>query len=170
MATKKLNATQREVVGTNCISVLRKVGNKKQVAVYCGSNEAGEAVAGAIQAAYPKYKLYKAEDTALNTWGHILFGVFTLGAGNLVQLAAQTWKNFTVGTQSSTEAEQLVTEIGGCIDEYGGYTESNGLGNPDVPGSGSSGGSRIGKTTIYIIVGVVLAIVIAILLTKKKKK
>ena len=172
MAKNKLNAAQREVVGTNCISALRKVGNKKQVAVYCGSKEAGEAVAGAIQAAYPKYKFYKAEDTSLNTVGHVLFGVFTWGAGNLIQLATQNWKNFTVQTQSSTEAESLVTEIGSCIDEYGGYVDQSGLGTSDIPGVGTSGtgSSGIGKTTIYIIIGVALAIAAAILLTRKKKK
>lgn len=173
MATKpKFNEAQREVIGTNCIAAIRYPGVKTRVAVYCGSDSAGAAVAGTIQSTYPSYKLYMAEDQGLSVAGHILMGIFTWGAGNLAMLAGQTWKNFTVETKSLNDSEKLVEEIGSCIDEYGGYEETSGLGTPDIPsiGTGGSGGTKAKNTTIYLIAGVVIAVVLAMVLTRKKKK
>lgn len=165
-----LNKAQRERVGENCISAQIKNNNKKQVIVYTSGKDAGLAVKGALAAAYPSYKFYKAENRALNTTGQILFGIFTLGAGNAVQALSQTWKNFTVDTKSKDNAEKLVKEIDSCITEYGGY----GAGSSDSFDytSTDSGEDSAGAKdyTTYIIIGVAAAIIIALLLWNQKRK
>lgn len=168
----KLNSEQREKVGSNCISAQVNNSNKKQVVVYCTDKSAGLAVKGAIAAAYPSYKFYKAENIALNTAGHLILGVFTLGASSAVQAASQTWKNFSVMTGSADNAKKLVQEIDSCINEYGGYSEGAGNydGGNDYNGNNASGGKGISKTTIYVIAGVLVAVVLAIVLTRKKTK
>lgn len=165
----KLNNEQRKTVGEYCQSAARKNNNKKQIVVYTSSNDAGLKVKGAISAAYPSYKFYKAENRALNTTGQVLLGIFTLGAGNAVQGFSQTWKNFTVQTPSSTDAENLVKEIDACIAQYGSglsYTGSDG-GVYDVTTTGT-GASTSKDWITYLVIGAALVAIILLLWKRKK--
>ena len=168
----KLNNSQRKIVGTNCISASRKNSADKQVVVYTTGKNAGLAVKGAISAAYPSYKFYKAESIGANLTGQILFGIFTWGAGNAIQAASQTWKNFTVKTTSSEEAKNLVKEIDSCIAQYGGYAEEMDEpvysgGDEESPG-GTGGSTKAKNWTTYIVIGAA-AVVILLLLWDRKK-
>ena len=165
----KLKDKQRAIVGSCCISAVRKSSAKKQVMVYCGSKEGGEAVAGAIQSAYPSYKLYKSENIAGSVVEYVATGA--LGpVGTYLSYATENWKNFTVRTASESEAEKLVKEIVSCIEEYGGYSEGVGEAGDITMGAGTSGRSGIDKTTLYVVAGALVAIVLAVVLTRKKKK
>ena len=170
----KLNSEQRKKVGENCISVSRKNSAPKQVIVYTSSNAAGLAVKSAISAAYPSYKFYKAESIGANVTGQVLFGIFTLGAGNLVQGLSQTWKNFTVKTGSDKEAADLVQEIESCINEYGDYGSvyepevTNDYPNTSTTTT-STGNSILGGNSTYIIIGAAAIIILLILWNSKRK-
>ena len=165
----KLNTRQREIVGTNCTSAVRKPGNRKQLLVYCGSKQAGAQVAGTLQAAYPSYKFYRVENRAFNTITQVLSFGFTLGVGNIAMEAAQNWKDFTVQATSDSKAEQLVREISSCIEEYGGYSSLDGVASESPESTDNNGGGNNKKTVIYLIAGIVAAIIITVILTRKKK-
>ena len=166
----KFNEQQRQIIGTNCISAIKSSGNGKRVMVYCSSKEGGQLVAGTIQAAYG-YKAVKAENILESIVGHIGLGVLgPIGTG--VGIATETWKNFSVNTGSKENSNKLVKAINSCITDYGtggaGGAVDTSLYTGGDDGSGSSG-SGIGKTAVYLIAGATVAIVLAIVLTRKKK-
>lgn len=166
----KLNQQQREIVGSYCTSAIRKASAKKQVAISCSSKEGGTAVAGAISAAYPSYKLYRTQNIFGSVIGYIATGV--LGpVGTAGQIATDNWKDFTVRCDSASAAEKLVKEIGSCIEEYGGADDSdiyvNGSGNGNGNGKGESSG--LSTSSLLIIAAVVVVVVVLIIALKKKK-
>lgn len=161
----KFNASQRAIIGANCISAIQSSGNKKRVMVYCSSKEAGQQVAGTIQAAYPGYKCTKSENIFESIITHIAWG--GLGpVGTAAGIATETWKNFSVNTGSQSAAKKLVTELNDCIAEYGGAIVDVQVVDDDP----SDNGSGLSKTIVYVIAGIVLAVVLAIVLYKKRKK
>lgn len=173
----KLSANQQKIVGRNCSSANVHNNRRKEVQVYTPSADKGKKVKGAIAAAYPEYRFYMAEDRALNQAGSVLFAMFTLGVGNAVQAASQTWKNFTVECDSEDNAKALVKEISNCIGKYGDDDEDN-----DPPLSGNGGGGNGGglpdpdepekeKTdwTTYIIIGAAALALILLVWPKRKK-
>ena len=162
----KFTTYQREIVGSNCTAAVINSGNKKKVTVFCPSAEAGKQVAGTIQAAYPSSKVYKSENVFESILTHIALGSFG-PVGTAAGIATETWKNFTVNTKSQSAAKKLVTEINSCISDYGaaGVADYSGLGAYDD----NSTGGGIGKTTIYLVVGAVLVVVLAIVFTRKRK-
>ena len=111
---------------------------------------------GAISACNPNWTYTKADSDLENilAWGAIPGGSWITG----------NWKTFRVRTGSSSQSKDLVSDIGQCMEEYGSAT---GMDVDDGTDSGSSSG--IGKTTIYIIAGVALAAVLAVVITKKRK-
>lgn len=170
----KLSANQQKIVGSNCSSANVHNNRRKEVQVYTPSADKGKKVKGAIAAAYPEYKFYMAEDRGLNQTGNWLFGFLTLGVGNAIQAASQTWKNFTVECDSQDNAKALVKEIGDCIGEYSK--------DDDTPLSGNGGTGNGGnqpdpdepqkeKTdwTTYIIIGAAALALILLLWPKRKK-
>lgn len=160
----KFNANQRAIIGANCISAIQSSGNKKRVMVYCSSKEAGQQVANTIQAAYPGYKCTKSENIFESIITHIAWG--SLGpVGTAAGIATETWKNFSVNTGSQSAAKKLVTDLNDCIAEYGGAGDVQVV--DDDP---SANGSGLSRTIVYVIAGVVLAVVLAIVLHKKRKK
>ena len=168
----KLNQSQRQVVGSNCVSASVKNNSRKQLVVYTTGNQAGIAVKGALSSAYPKYKFYKAENRAEYTAGQVLLGIFTLGAGNAVQSFSQTWKNFTVVTESNAQASALVQEINDCIYEYQGIVpDTTTYVDDDVTSGGSSGGASSNKinTITYAVIGAAVVIILLLLWNRKKK-
>lgn len=162
----KLTEQQREIIGSYCTSAIRKASAKKQVAISCSSKEGGTAVAGAISAAYPSYKLYRSQNIFGSVIGYIATGV--LGpVGTAGQIATDNWKDFTVRCDSASAAEKLVKEIGSCIEEYGVADGSDIY----VSGSGKGTGTSSGLSTssLLIIAAVVVVVVLVIVLTRKKK-
>ena len=160
----KLNQSQRAVVGSYTRAAIVKPSAKRQVSVSCISKEAGEEVAGAIQAAYPKYKLYKTQNMFGSAIGYIATGI--LGPiGTAGQLATDNWKAFTVRCTTQKDAQKLAQEIESCIEEYGGG------GNVDIGDDGDEDiGPGIEKSTIIVIAVAVVAIVAVIIFTRKKKR
>lgn len=169
----KFNASQRQIIGSNCLSAIKNSGNGNRVMVYCASNEAGQLVAGTIQAAYG-YKANKAENILESIVGHIGLGVLgPIGTG--IGIATETWKNFSVNTGSKEKSNKLVKEINDCITEYGTGGVSGGVSGALDPsaysgGEDSGGGSRIGKTTVYLAIGAALVVVVVAIIVKRKKK
>lgn len=162
----KLNQQQREIVGSYCTSAIRKASAKRQVAVSCSSKDGGTAVAGAISAAYPSYKFYRSQNIFGSVIGYVATGV--LGpVGTAGQIATDNWKDFTVRCDSASAAEKLVKEIGSCIEEYGGGSDSDiyvgGMGNGSGKGSGLSG-------TSLLIIAAIVAVVLVLIVALKKKK
>lgn len=172
----KLNQSQREIVGSNCISAAVKNNARSQLVVYTTGKQAGLAVKGALSSAYPNYKFYAAENQAGYTAGQVLLGIFTLGAGNAVQAASQTWKNFSVKTGSNAQASALVQEINDCIYEYQGIVPdtTNYVDDEATPGGSSVGSSVLTSsnktnTITYAVIGAVAVIILLLLWDRKKK-
>lgn len=173
----KLSANQQKIVGSNCSSANVHNNRRKEVQVYTPSADKGKKVKGAIAAAYPEYKFYMAEDRGLNQTGNWLFGFLTLGVGNAIQAASQTWKNFTVACDSEDNAKALVKEISNCIGKYGDDDEDN---DPPLSGNGGTGNGgnlpdpdepQKEKTdwTTYIIIGAAALALILLVWPKRKK-
>ena len=163
----KFNKAQREIVGCNCIAAIHKPSAPKQVSVTCGSKEAGEAVASVISAAYPQCKLYKTQNILGATAGNLILAPI-VGPLGVVQFLTDNWKAFTVKCTSKSKAEDLQKEISSCIEEYGGAVEGGGSAYEGTD-TDTGAGSRLSTKTI-VIIGAVLAVVLAIVLTRKKKK
>ena len=173
----KLSANQQKIVGRNCSSANVHNNRRKEVQVYTPSADKGKKVKGAIAAAYPEYRFYMAEDRGLNQTGNWIFGFLTLGVGNAIQAASQTWKNFTVECDSEDNAKALVKEISDCIGKYGADDEDN---DPPLSGNGGTGnGGNLPdpdepekeKTdwTTYIIIGAAALAIILLVWPKRKK-
>lgn len=164
----KFNKAQREIVGSNCIAAIHKPSAPKQVSVTCSSKEAGEAVASVISAAYPQCKLYKTQNIFGATAGNLILApiVGPLGA---LQFLTDNWKAFTVKCTSKSKAEDLQKEISSCIEEYGtgAAVDPSYLADEDPD---ASSGLRLGKTAIYLIIGVVVVVAAVIIIKRKKKK
>jgi len=169
----KLSTNQRKIVGANCTSANVHNNRRKEVQVYTPSADKGKKVKGTIAAAYPSYKFYMAEDRGLNQTGNWIFGFVTLGVGNAIQAATQTWKNFTVECDSPENAQKLVKEIGDCIAEYGDDDDTPSAGN-DNGGSGDieepeAPEKQSTDWTTYVIIGAA-ALAIVLLLWPKRKR
>lgn len=169
----KLNQSQRQIVGENCVSA--SVANKKKnnVVVYCKDKDAGLRVKGVLSAAYPGYDFSKEEvGNGMSTWEWVT-SIATLGGYNLTTGALNTWKVFTVKTHSKYNASELVKEIMDCIAEYTGYSDVD---SSDYSGQGGGNEPRVVDTikqssglNTYIIIGAA-AIIIALLIWDRKKK
>lgn len=161
----KFSANQRQLVGANCIAAMQ--GNKRRVRVYCSSKEGGELVAGIINAAYG-YKCTKSENIFETVVSHVVLaaaGPAGTGAGLLME----NWKNFSCDAKSDSNAKKLVKEINDCISEYGtgGDVDTSYFADEEPD---ASSGLRLGKTAIYLIIGVVVVVAAVIIIKRKKKK
>lgn len=171
----KLNQEQRQIVGAGCVSAAVANKNKNNVIVYCNDKNAGLAVKGALSAAYPSYEFSIEEvGNGMSTWEWVT-NIATGGAWALTSGLTNTWKVFTVKTKSTYNASQLVKEINSCIAEYnyGGVDPENygGGDDPYTPyngGSGTGSGTQKKDYTTYIIIGAALAVIVLLLLWKKK--
>lgn len=148
--------THRETVGMYVLSAKKQTGAPRWVQISCTGKDEGKAVMGAISANNPNWRYEKADSELGNilAWGIIPGGSLVTG----------DWKTFRVRTASSAESDALVKDIGACIEQYAGYSG----GGSALQASGGSGTAKTNKTTIYIVAGIALAVVVAILFTRKK--
>lgn len=157
MAKSKFTESQRQQLAELVVSASQKTVLGKEVEVNCVDKEAGKTAHAIIAAAYPKYKFDYADSIWGNVlaWGAIPGGSWTTG----------NWKTFRVRTGSKSQASALAKELMSCIDEYGGTVGLSGI------GSGDDGTDRGGltKTMLYFIIGAVVAVVVAFVLTRKKQ-
>lgn len=167
-----LSVEQKKIIGENTLSCSRNNSHRKQVQVYTKGKDNGKKVKGILSGAYPEYKFYSAENTDANVAGQVLFAIFTLGGGNAVQEASQTWKNFTVEADSKEAASNLVKEINDCILKYGAdseYQQNNGGGNASNPNSSNDDEETKTNWTTYAIIGLAAVAIILLVWPKPKK-
>lgn len=159
MAKKYITGTHRQTVGQGTLSAKRQGGAPRYVQVSCRSKDHGQAVMGAISTCNPGWTYTKVD----SVWGNVLaWGVLPGGSWT-----TGDWKTFRVRTNSRAESDELVTDIGLCMEECGvdpvdgsiEYTSSD----------SDNSGTNKNMTLVYVVVGVVLAIVVGIILTKKRK-
>ena len=157
MAKSKFSASQRQQLGELVVSALQKTVLAKEVEVNCVDKEAGKTASAIIGAAYPSYKL----DYADSVWGNVLaWGALPGGSWT-----TGNWKTFRVRTGSKSQAAALAKELMSCIDDYG-YGVV-GAGNPGAGNPGTGEGKH--NTNIYLVAGVVVAVVLVLLINRKKR-